>query len=214
MRIRGLATWTIATAVAGATLAACSDQTATEPTATTPTMASMNHNAQAGAEKGFTDGWYDGRTVQFFYNKNFFCKEPPASAAPSDCEAGAEPEVTPRPGNIPVLYVMVPVGIEVPQSTLQCPVAGSCINHPSTIDLSRVFGAGAASVLLPPHSHIVDVKQGGWWEIEVVGVTSLDTWNQVVAGKDLSTVRRLQAAGAGITGDIPSNLFLFFSVGD
>lgn len=211
MRTRTLAVWTAVTAVAGGTLAACTDRETTAP-ATLPTTVSMNHNAQGGADKGFTDGWFDGRTVQFFYNKNFFCQEPPSSAAPSKCEVGAEAEVEPRPGKIPTLYVMTPIGITVPQSTLQCPVAGSCINHPSTLDLSRVFGAGAASVPLPPHSHIVDVAQGGWWEIEVIGVTSLDTWNKIVAAKSLAKVRELQAAGAGITGDIPSNLYLFFSV--
>ena len=65
---------------------------------------------------------------------------------------------------------------------------------------------------LPPHSHIVDGSQGGWWEIEVIGVTSLDAWNQIVAAKSLTKVRELQAAGTGITGDIPSNLYLFFNV--
>lgn len=200
----------MATAI-GATLAACSDRDATAPSMPAASLA-MNHNAQGGADKGFTDGWFDGRTVQFFYNKDFFCQEPPTSAAPSDCEVGAEAQVEPRPGNIPTLYVMVPIGITVPQSTLQCPVAGSCINHPSTLDLSRVFGEGAASVPLPPHSHIVDESQGGWWDIEVIGVTSLDAWNQIVAAKSLTKVRELQAAGAGITGDIPSNLYLFFSV--
>jgi hypothetical protein len=45
----------------------------------------------------------DGKTVTFFYNKDFFCKEPPESGADSECEVGAEPEVFPRGGNIPVL---------------------------------------------------------------------------------------------------------------
>jgi len=201
----------VAFAAAGAVVAACTDREVTSPASGTPT-ASMNHNAQGGAEMGFTDGWFDGKTVQFFYNKEFFCQQPPTSGAPSNCEAGAEGQVEPRSGNIPTLYVMVPIGITVPQSTLQCPVAGSCINHPSTIDLSRIFGEGAASVPLPPHSHIVDEAQGGWWEIEVIGVTSLDTWNQIVAAKSLDKVRELQAAGTGITGDIPSNLYLFFNV--
>ncbi len=37
-------------------------------------------------------------------------------------------------------------------------------------------------------------------------------WNEVVEGKSLERVRELQAAGVGITGDIPTNLFLFFNV--
>jgi len=194
-------------------VAACSDSASKSPVA--PTMAEMDmaQNAQGGAPKGYTDGWFDGSTVKFFYTKDFFCAQPPSSGAPSNCEVGDDATVAPRPGNnIPTLYVMVPLGITVPQSTLQCPVAGSCIDHPSTIDLSRLFGAGAASAPLPPHSHIIDEKQGGWWDVEVIGVSSLDAWNQIVAAKSLTKVRQLQAAGTGVTGDIPSNLYLFFNV--
>jgi len=116
----------------------------------------------------------------------------------------------PRTFNIPVLYVMTPLGFT--PADLQCPVAGDCINHPSTLDLSPIFGEGAENALLPPHSHIVDVARGGWWEIEVIGVTDENIWDQIAEAKDLDTVRDLQDAGVGITGDIPSNLYLFFGV--
>lgn len=175
------------------------------------------HQSSAGDDKGFTGGWYDGRTVDFFYNKDFFCKEPPTSAADSDCQIGAEPEVAPRGGNIPVLYVMTPLGFRPAESTLQCPEIGNCINHPSDLDVTRVFGetnGGPTVIPLPAHSHIVDVDQGGWWEIEVIGVTDPAIWDEIAAAKDLETVRELQAAGSGITGDIPSNLYLFFDVRD
>ena len=176
-----------------------------------PAMA--GHNSAAGDAKGTTGGWLDGRTVTFKYPKGFFCAEPPTSGATSNCELGAEAERAPRSGeNIPVLYVMTPLGFRPNESTLQCPVVGSCINHPGTIDLSRVFGAGSENAALPAHSHIVDVAKGGWWEIEVIGVTSQATWDKVVEAKSLDGVRALQAAGEGITGDIPTNLFLFFNV--
>ena len=175
-------------------------------------LAHADHQDASTADKGFTDGWLDGRTVKFFYNKEFFCKEPPTSGATSDCEAGAAAQVAPRPGNIPVLYVMTPLGFRPDASTLQCPEVGSCINHPSTIDVSRLFGPGTENIPLPAHSHIVDVARGGWWEIEVIGVTDPEIWAQIVAGKDLDTVRDLQAAGKGITGDIPTNLYLVFAV--
>lgn len=176
------------------------------------------HQSSAGADKGFTGGWYDGRTVEFFYNKDFFCSEPPASGADSGCIVGAEPVTPPRGGNIPVLYVMTPLGFT--PADLQCPVAGDCINHPSDIDttpinsvLDAVFGADVPNVIaLPPHSHIVDVVRGGWWEIEVIGVTDEGIWDQIAEAKDLDTVRELQDEGFGITGDIPSNLYLFFGV--
>jgi len=180
-----------------------------------------NQNAQGGADRGFTDGWQNGKTVLFFYNKNFFCVEPPSSGAPSQCEAGEDGTVDPRPGKIPILYVMTPVGFRPDASTLQCPTVGSCINHPSTIDLSRVFGPGSADVPLPAHSHIIDSDlaesqanggQAGWWELHVIGVTSPAVWDQIVAGKSLATVRALQNAGTGITDDILTNLYLNFSV--
>jgi hypothetical protein len=197
----------------------CSDQRS--PSEPSSNQTSVSADAHGGASVGFTDGWENGTTVSFFYSKNFFCTEPPESGAPTQCEIGEDGTVDPRPGKIPVLYVMTPTGFTPDVSTLHCPIAGNCINHPSTIDLSRVFGPGFADVPLPPHSHIIDSDlsesqanggQAGWWEIEVIGVSSPSVWNQIVAGKSLATVRALQAAGVGITGDIRSNAYLFFNV--
>lgn len=214
---RSLAT-TAAIAAVTFSIAACSDGNG-------PTAASATHDGHAalanqgrnGAEIGTTGGWSDGKTVTFFYNKPFFCAEPPESGADSNCELGAEPTVAPRGGRIPVLYVMTPLGFRPDESTLQCPVVGSCINHPSTLDVSRVFGPGTENFALPAHSHVIGEEDmpnanAGWWEIEVVGVTDPAVWNQVAQGKSLETVRALQAAGQGITGDIPTNLYLFFGV--
>jgi len=172
-----------------------------------------NGGSAAGAEHGFTDGWLDGTTVKFFYTREFFCAEPPTSGAPSECEVGEDGTIDPRPGPKPTLYVMTPIGFRPDDSTLQCPIVGSCINHPSTIDLSRVFGPGFEDVLLPAHSHIIDVRHGGWWELEVIGVRDPAVWDQIVAGKSLATVRALQASNPdGITDDIATNTYLFFSV--
>ena len=210
--IRSLAA-SAALAVTAVVASACSD--AGQPVQSHDVHASRER-AHMGAETGTTPGWKGGRTVTFFYNKPFSCEQPPASGATSGCELGAEPQSAPRGGRIPVLYVMTPLGFRPDESTLQCPEVGACINHPSTIDLSRVFGAGTENALLPAHSHVVgDEENGanaGWWEIEVVGVTDPAVWAQVAAGKSLETVRALQAAGQGITGDIPTNLFLFFGV--
>ncbi len=167
----------------------------------------------APAPHGFTAGWLKGKTVQFFYTKDFFCRQPPTSGAPSQCEVGADGTVDPRPGPIPTLYVMTPLGFRPDASTLHCPIVGSCIDHPSTIDLSRI--GGPADSPLPAHSHIVDVRHGGWWELEVIGVKSQAEWDKIVAGKSLATVRALQAAdpsGSMITGDIRTNSYLFFDV--
>jgi hypothetical protein len=171
-----------------------------------------SHAAAARARVGTTQGWFNGKTVSFLYSRPYFCAQPPASAADSGCEVGADAQTAPiSDPDIPELWVVVPLGFTPPQGTLQCPVAGNCINHPHDIDLSRVFGAGAQDVPLPAHSHVIDDLQGGWWTTFVVGVTSQAAWDRIVAGKDLATVRALQQEGLA-TGDIPSNLFIFFNV--
>src|ERR671930_409642 len=55
-------------------------------------------NSGAGAPHGFTAGWLNGKTVQFFYTKEFFCAQPPSSGALSQCEVGEDGTVDPRPG--------------------------------------------------------------------------------------------------------------------
>ena len=208
-------------AALAAALAACSDS-GTVPTEAKPggRMAmAASHNAVDGAAFGFTDGWLAGQTVSFFYHKPFFCRTPVEDGLPvgstTDCEAGSDGTVDPRPGQLPTLFVMTPLGFRPDASTLQCPIVGQCINHPSTIDLSRLFGAAVANAPLPAHSHIIDQRSGNWWELKVIGVKDLDTWDAVVAGKSLATVRGLQAADPSavhITPDIFTNTYLFFDV--
>jgi hypothetical protein len=164
---------------------------------------------------GMTEGWFEGQTLLFQYSHDFFCATPPSSGATSKCEAGAEAEVLPPSGEVgEEVYVVVPIGFTPPESTLQCPVAGRCIDHPRTIDLTRVFGPGHANDLVAPHSHVIeDLEEfnGVWWPVELIGVTSMEGWNAIVRGKSLDAVRRQQQLGRA-TADIPTNLFLFFEV--
>ena len=171
-----------------------------------------------GTVLGTTQGWFDGTTVTFFYTRDFFCTQPPTSAAASDCEVGAAAETAPVANpDLPEVWVLVPLFTpndpETFKSTLQCPVAGNCVAHPHDIDLSRI--GLPADVPTPAHSHVIDDLQGGWWESFVVGVKTEAAWDAIVAGKSLATIRALQAADPAentITHDIPSNLFLFFNV--
>jgi hypothetical protein len=204
-----------------ALMAACTDNGAPMQLTREPAAPSLqeSQNQVDGAEFGFTAGWFQGNTVQFFYHKPFFCRTPVEDGNPvgstTDCEVGSDGTVDPRLGNIPILFVMTPIGFRPADATLQCPVVGHCINHPSTIDVSRVFGPGTENAPLPAHSHIVDQVEGNWWELHVIGVKDPTTWDQVVAGKSLASVRALQAAdptGAKITGDILTNVYLFFDV--
>jgi len=187
--------------------------------AATSSPASMSGMTQqtgaAPAAIGNTAGWYDGFTTEFHYTKNYFCEAPPASKANSQCEAGANYTQTPADTFDP-LYVIVPLGFTPPKSTLQCPVAGNCVDHPRTIDLSAVLGAGTGNLALPPHSHIVATDNSGsaeWWNVDVVGVKSLYAWNRIVHNKSSEGLQYLQRhLSSQVTGNIPTNLFLYFSV--
>jgi hypothetical protein len=199
------------TLAATLTLTACGDDNdVTSPTDAQPVL-------------GRTAGWFNGREVTFEYTRQFQCTATTGetSGASTGCILGVAPTTRPMAAELdpsadaPVVYVMVPLFSPAPPAaTLHCPTT-TCTQHPGKMDLSRVFGASAANADTPPHSHIVGQLAGNLWEIEVVGVTTLAAWNDVVATKSLNRVRQLQAqANSPLTGDIPSNLFLFFDVID
>jgi hypothetical protein len=175
-------------------------------------MAGMSSSSHAA--RGFTKGWYDGHTVRFYYSKNFSCKQPPASTASSKCEGGTNYTQTPA-NTFDPLYVIVPLGFTPPKWTLQCP-AGTCIDHPHTIDLTSVLGSGTGNLTLPAHSHIVATSnshQSEWWNVDIVGVKNLTTWNKLVRSRNSHELQYLQRAkSSAITGNIPTNLFLYFAV--
>ena len=175
-------------------------------------MAGMSSSSHAA--RGFTKGWYDGHTVRFYYSKNFSCKQPPASTASSKCEGGTNYTQTPA-NTFDPLYVIVPLGFTPPKWTLQCQ-AGTCTDHPHTIDLTSVLGSGTGNLTLPAHSHIVATSnshQSEWWNVDIVGVKNLTTWNKLVRSKNSHELQYLQRAkSSAITGNIPTNLFLYFAV--
>ena len=185
------------------------------PSASMSGMAGMTSASPARHNhKGFTKGFYDGYTVRFYYSKNFKCKQPPASMAKSKCEGGTNYTQTPASTFDP-LYVIVPLGFTPPKSTLQCP-AGNCIDHPHTIDLTSVLGSGTGDIPLPAHSHIVATSNSHmseWWNVDVVGVKSLAAWNKLIRAKSARELQHLQRTDAAhVTGNIPTNLFLYFAV--
>lgn len=162
---------------------------------------------------GFTEAWLNGQTVDLEYSHDFFCQQPPSSGATSSCEGGAAAQVNPPSGAVvSPLRTVTPMGFSPPDATLQCPIAGSCIDHPHTIDLSRLMGSSNAT--LPPHSHILiddESFQSTWWPVVVVGVKNIKAWNEIVRAKSEAAVQACQAAG-NCTADIPTNTFLFFQV--
>jgi hypothetical protein len=164
---------------------------------------------------GYTKAWFNGRTVNLEYSHQYFCEEPPSSSARSQCEGGAPATRTPSSGAVVSnIYVLVPLGFTPPQDTLACPTAGHCIDHPSSLDLSRVFGSSSGNVALPPHSHVLEDKesfQSTWWPVVVVGVKSLHAWNTIATKKSADAMDHCEAAG-NCTSEIPTNILLFFQV--
>jgi hypothetical protein len=162
---------------------------------------------------GFTDAWLKGGTVQLEYSHRHFCVEPPRSGAISECEAGAAAMTPPPSGPIVSnVYLLIPVGFSPPVDTLHCPVAGHCIDHPGTIDLSRL--GGKANAVLPAHSIVIEDEeafQSTWWPMVLVRVKTLDAWNTIAAAKSIAAVDECQGNG-GCFEENETNGFLFFQV--
>ena len=98
--------------------------------------------------------------MHLYYTKSYFCAEPPASGAPTNCEIGGDAEVDPRPGPIPTIYAIAAAGIQSDPRRWRS--RGSvCLNHPSMIDASRVLGPNATSISGLPHSHILTERRAG-----------------------------------------------------
>jgi len=164
---------------------------------------------------GFTEAWLNGQTVDLGYSHDFFCQQPPSSGASSQCEAGAGSQSNPPSGPVvSPLRTITPMGFTPPSSTLQCPEAGQCIDHPQTIDLSRLFGSSSASVTLPRHSHILvddESFQSTWWPLVVVDVKTLHAWNRIASRKTIEASDHCQAVGH-CAPEAESNAFVFFQV--
>ncbi len=161
---------------------------------------------------GETPGWAGGATGTVFYTKDFFCND-------GDCETGNDgtnPDGVTEP--VPTVWVLVPLFTETDGIELHCPDAGECVAHPSEINVSSI---GLGDVIpLPPHSHIIDPDEAGFsaagetpWDVVVVGINSREAWDKVEAGKSLAALRAVQAEGeTSATGDVPTDMILFFGV--
>ena len=112
---------------------------------------------------GISRDWIDGQDVEALYTEQYYCGTTSVAVHSSTgCEAGSDPTSVP-PGvadttpptptvtnsQIDPLYIPVPLYASPPVPYVQCPAANTCIDHPSTIDLSQlasVLGAPAASL--------------------------------------------------------------------
>ena len=163
---------------------------------------------------GFTRAWYDGRTVKLEFSHDYFCAEPPHSSATSGCEAGKPAQVAPPSGPVvSEIYELIPIGFHPPRRTLHC--GNRCIDHPRTIDVSRLFnGNGGGNAPLPARAFVIEDEehfQSTWWPVVLVGVKNLHAWNRIVNAKDIEAVDACQENG-GCFPEVDTNAFVVFQV--
>ena len=183
-------------------------------------------------EFGMTAANYDGVSLPFTYTKGFFCDTSVASTASSKCEAGANyNSLPPAAQHTDPLYITVPLGFTVPMNMLQCPDGLVCVDHPGTIDLTRLEPAlkplypnltdqqltqALMNFAVPGHDHYIDDTNRGlpeYWNVEIFGVTSPTTYAAIQAHHSVSYIENLvRAHDSTVVGPIPTNMFLYFAV--
>jgi hypothetical protein len=196
----------------------------------TSTQASSNAmSAGRGInEFGMTKSFYKGHSVRFTYTKGFFCDRHVKSAASSHCEAGKKFKQAPKGGHDP-LYITVPLGFHTKAMSMDCPNGLVCVDHPGTIDLSRLepalkplyptltdaqLTAALKNFATPGHNHFITTKAGGareWWDVRIVGVTDRSVYRNINQHKSARFLLKQVKAGK-TTGVIPTNLFHLFDV--
>ncbi len=139
-------------------------------------------------------------------------------AATTGCEAGAGRRRRPAPprpatrapslGNTThgdTLYIPVPLFAGAPPT--QCTATATCIDHPSTIDLSRIAGAlpgnpspaSVSNVPIPAHDHVVGTRNSGipeWWNVQVVATADPATFSTLTS---VSAINAAVTAGTAVT---------------
>jgi hypothetical protein len=181
-------------------------------------------------EFGMTKAFLSGETHSFTYTKGFFCDTSVPAAATSGCEAGASYQRPPAKDFDP-LYITVPLGFNQPMNMLDCPSGLICVDHPGTMDLTRLepalkplypqltdaqLKAALKNFAVPGHDHFITTANAGkaeWWDVQIVGVTSAKTYDEIREHKSFGYLNKLiKAKDKNVVGPIPTNLFLFFSV--
>lgn len=170
---------------------------------------------------GLTHGYYDGSTVNFLYTANFYCDPGVSSKATTGCEAGAKySKLPPDAAAQDPVYIVVPLGFKAPN--LQCPMTGNCIDHPATMDLTRLAStldpilhttpAQLADAPASPHTHILNDRNNNlpeWWNVVVVGATSQAAYDKATATKSYAGLKSMEGKN-GLTAEVPTNIFLYF----
>ncbi|HEY6794769.1 MAG TPA: hypothetical protein VI248_08805 [Kineosporiaceae bacterium] len=178
---------------------------------------------------GMTLGNSRATGTRFTYTHGFFCDTTVPVLSATGCEVGAAANVNPPGvmGRTNTLFITVPLGFNV--GMLHCPNKLTCIDHPGTVDMTRLAAALAPifkttpaqltpmlrNFPTPGHDHFVMNRAGGrpqWWNVKVIGVTSPITYRQIRQRHSLAFVQQLLATkNPTVVGPIPTNIFLFFA---
>lgn len=214
-------------ALAGSALAVTGVGAAVAASSSPPSNAvSMGHGV---GEYGMTHAFFNGVGVSFSYTRGFRCDTTVSSFASSGCEGGANYKAAPTKSFDP-LYITVPLGFKAPM-TPDCPANLVCVDHPGTIDLTRLEPAlkplypnltdqqlyqALKNYPVPAHDHFItdaNDNKGEFWDVKIIGVTNAKVYANIQRHKSLSYIRSLQKAkNKNVTATIPTNLFLWFSV--
>lgn len=197
---------------------------------TTETPSNAVMSGQGVDEFGMTQAFLHGKTTQFTYTKGFFCDTSVPSAASTGCEAGATYQKAPAKDFDP-LYITVPLGFQQPMNMLDCPDNLICVDHPGTMDLTRLepalkplypqltdaqLTAALKNFAVPGHDHFITTANAGkaeWWDVQIVGVTNPHTYHEILEHKTFGYIQKLiRTKDKNVVGPIPTNLFLFFGV--
>jgi len=179
-------------------------------------------------EFGKTVGFYKGTSVDFTYTHGFVCDTRVPATSSTGCEVGAKWKVAPSKQHDPV-FITVPLGFDVPMSHIDCPSKLTCVDHPATLDLTRLAPALAPlfkttpekltpalrDFMTPGHDHFLtdlNNRRAEWWDVYVIGVTSKAVYDKIHAHGSYAYVQSLlKAKNPSVVGPIPTNLFLYFS---
>jgi hypothetical protein len=176
-----------------------------------------------------TLGFTHTTATHLTYTHGFFCDVTVLALSATGCEVGAPANRNPPHvmGRTNTLFITVPLGFNV--GMLHCPNMLTCIDHPGTVDMTRLAAALAPIFQVPPaqltpmlanfptpgHDHFPAVRGNGraqWWNVKVIGVTSPATFAAIRQHHTLAFVQHLLATkNATVVGPIPTNIFLFFA---
>ena len=199
----------------------------TSGTTIDPLQYNCGNDAPTCGQVGESYGYYNGHNVDLLYSENYYCDTNVTSTATTGCEAGAGPSATPSTTSVDgttlgntthkdTLYIPVPLFANPPAT--QCTATATCIDHPPTIDLSRIAGAlpgspsatSVKNVPIPSHDHVVGTRNGGlpeWWNVQVIATTDPATFSTLTS---VSAINAAVAATKAVS--VPTNTFLFFQV--